>query len=323
MSLTNPQFTVIIPLYNKSAHIIDTIQAVLRQTYSATEIIVVNDGSTDDGAERLAAENFSNVRIIHQQNAGVSAARNNGIRAANTEFIALIDADDHWLPHYLEEIADLTDKFPEAGLYSTGYQYRDDNDLYAVPRVDYNHCPRIPGLMPNFFEVMANGDLPINMSSIVIRRSLFDAIGGFPEGEPMGEDQDFLFRAALAKPIAYSPRVLSFYVRDSQNRVCVSNLPSVECPFSSRLANIAGNPLMPQALSTQMKKCSAAHLLHLVRRNVQANQISAAQKLIDDPRCALKPLQKLYWQLRIVQSTLRNECHRYLNVLLQPQGVGA
>ena len=298
MSRPQPAITVVIPLYNKAAHIVDTIKGVLAQTYAAKEIIVVNDGSTDGGEIALANCKFRNVRIINQKNAGVSVARNNGIHAATTEYIALLDADDQWLPHYLEEIAVLIKKFPEAGMFGTGYQYQDGRDHFSTPRLHHALCPSAPGIMVHFLQMMAEGDLPLTMSNIAIRRSMFEVIGGFPVGEPMGEDQDFLFRAALAKPIAYSPKVLALYVRDSENRACITHLPQTECPFSRRLSFMADCLPLPDATQQYLKKCSAAHLLHLVRRNFVANDLAAMKNLLDDPRCALKPYHRTYWLAR-------------------------
>ncbi len=164
MSRPQPAITVVIPLYNKKAHIVNTVKAVLAQTYPAKEIIVVNDGSTDGGDIELANCNFRNVKIINKQNGGVSTARNCGIAAATTEYVALLDADDYWMPHFLEEISVLIKKFPEAGTFSTSYQYRLGNDRYVAPKLHYSLCPSAPALLSNFLQMMAEGDLPLTMS---------------------------------------------------------------------------------------------------------------------------------------------------------------
>lgn len=298
-------FTVVIPLYNKKSHIVDTVKTVLNQTFPPHEIIVVNDGSTDGGEVELAQSNFANVRIINKQNAGVAAARNTGITAARTEYVALLDADDVWLPHFLEEINYLTRQFPEAGVFSTAYQYKQDNK-YFNPRLCKQHRIKSPGILKHYFAMMANGDLPLTMSSIVIRRSLFDAIGGFPVGETMGEDQDFLFRAALARPIAYSPKVLALYVLSSDNRACVEYLPQEECNFSKRITRYAEELELPFETRKHLKQCSAAHLLHLAKRNIQAGKLDRVKYFLDDPRCKLKPYHKAYWYTRYLMRACWN-----------------
>ena len=88
--------SVVIPLYNKEKQIKRTIQSVLTQTFQDFEIVIVNDGSTDNSTIEVEKIKDSRIRLIHQENAGVSAARNKGIEEAKYELIALLDADDEW-----------------------------------------------------------------------------------------------------------------------------------------------------------------------------------------------------------------------------------
>lgn len=113
-------FSVIIPLYNKEQTIIRTLYSVLTQTYQGFEIIIVNDGSKDDGLNRIN-ENISDsrIKIINQENQGVSAARNRGVAEAKKDYIAFLDADDEWLPGYLEKVKEAINLFPDAGMYCT------------------------------------------------------------------------------------------------------------------------------------------------------------------------------------------------------------
>ena len=106
------KISVVIPLYNKRTSVIRALNSVLSQTIQPEEIIVVNDGSTD-GSEQLVNElNHPLVRLINQPNAGVSAARNRGIKEAKGDWIAFLDADDEWMPEYLETIKSLSEKYP-------------------------------------------------------------------------------------------------------------------------------------------------------------------------------------------------------------------
>ena len=98
----SPQVSIIIPLYNKAPYLARTLTSIQRQTFSDFEIIVVDDGSTDGGADIVRALNDARVRLIRQHNLGPGAARNAGITAARAEFVAFLDADDEWLPGYLE-----------------------------------------------------------------------------------------------------------------------------------------------------------------------------------------------------------------------------
>lgn len=307
MNQSPTAFTVVIPLFNKEAHIIDTINSILKQTVAPRKIIVVDDGSTDNGPLLVECLNNPKVRLIRQKNAGVSAARNTGIEASTTEYVALLDADDQWEPHFLQEMDRLTKQFPDAGIYSAAYQYRDANNHYLNPRISKRYCPPKEGILTNFFKAMGDGDLPVTMSSMVMRRSLYNQIGGFPLNEPMGEDQDFLFRAALAQPIAYTPNVLAFYVLDSDNRACVRNIPKQECPFSARLGKLATSTTIPSDISRDLQRCRAAHILHLVRRNYEQNDLYAASRLLHHPSCNTKPLAKLHWRLRILSKNIKEK----------------
>ena len=298
MSQLSVQISVVIPLYNKTNHILDTLDSIFRQTKTAHEIIVVDDGSTDGGAEKVESIVGNNIRLIRQTNAGVSAARNQGIEAATSEYVALLDGDDQWEAHFLQEMELLIQQFPEAGIYSCAYQYRSSPTHYFAPKVSHRDLPKQAGLINNFFKVMGRGDLPVTMSSLVLRRSLFASLGGFPLGEPMGEDQDFLYRAALARPIAYDPKVLAFYHLDSDNRACVRHVPKTECPFSQRLGKLAQREDLSYWQKRDIETCRAAHVLHLVRRNLQVGDIRAAQNLLQNTVCSAKPVSHASLRLR-------------------------
>src|SRR5699024_6424946 len=94
-------FSIVIPLYNKELSITNTLQSVLNQTFTDFEVVIVNDGSTDNSVEKVEAFNDPRIRLIHQANAGVSAARNKGIEEANYDWISFLDADDLWMENHL------------------------------------------------------------------------------------------------------------------------------------------------------------------------------------------------------------------------------
>src|SRR6478672_2666674 len=129
--------SVIMPVYNGAAFVSRAIDSVLRQTVRDLELIVVDDGSTDDTREVVTAITDSRLRYIHQQNRGPSVARNNGIRAASAEWIAFLDSDDYWLPTKLEAQLARAREVPDAGVIYCGAKYLDPSgnfiaDLRAV-----------------------------------------------------------------------------------------------------------------------------------------------------------------------------------------------
>ena len=116
-------FSVIIPLYNKAPYVEKAIRSVLNQTFKEFELIVVDDGSTDDSlsvAKNCLLQTI-NYKLIEQHNQGVSTARNNGVKQAKYPYICFLDADDWWSPTFLEEMKALIDEFPDAGIYGSSY----------------------------------------------------------------------------------------------------------------------------------------------------------------------------------------------------------
>ncbi|MBO7312877.1 MAG: glycosyltransferase family 2 protein, partial [Alistipes sp.] len=115
-SAESSQISVVIPLYNKAAEIERALRSVVEQSLSVGEIIVVNDGSTDSSKEVverfIAAHPDAGIRLINQKNSGVSAARNRAIEEAKGSYIALLDADDWWLPNYIAEVCRMMEYYP-------------------------------------------------------------------------------------------------------------------------------------------------------------------------------------------------------------------
>jgi len=307
--MKNINFTVIIPLFNKADHILRTLKSVAWQKYPAAEIIVVDDGSTDEGVSLIKQANIKNLTLVHQANQGVSAARNNGVALANYEYIAFLDADDQWLPLFLDEVARLIIKFPQAKFFGTRYQIVESENNFSDAKIKLDSVNPEGQILEDYFNIASEGDLPFTMSSMVIQRSLFKSVGGFPLGEPIGEDQDLFCRVALNTTIAYSPNIHSFYHKDVQNQASKNNIPSAECGFSVRLTRVA-NDNTEKKDSTNMLKYCAAHLCHLAKLNIGNGHYSQARVLLSDPRCKLKPkhligLYGLSW-LKQTQQWLKN-----------------
>ena len=116
-------FSVVVPLYNKEQHIARCIKSIMDQTFPDFELIVVNDGSTDGSMDIVAGFEDERLQCIHTENQGVSAARNRGIAEATSKYIALLDADDYWLPQHLESCHEIINAWPQqVDIYCSGYQ---------------------------------------------------------------------------------------------------------------------------------------------------------------------------------------------------------
>lgn len=202
--------SVVIPLYNKAAEISRAVHSVLAQTLPPREIIVVDDGSTDGSAEIVEAIASPLVRVVRQENRGVSAARNRGIEMAAGYYVALLDGDDRWQPEYLQRVAELIARYPDCGAYGMGFMVDTDGHLTV------GDTPQERGLVDFFRESMRR--YVLIPSAATLQRDLVVDAGGFPEGMRMGEDQWLWTVLARRAPVAFDPRPLAIYSRTASNR---------------------------------------------------------------------------------------------------------
>ena len=210
------RFSVIIPLFNKASYVAKAIGSVLAQTFSDFELVIVDDGSTD-GSVSVATDALRGdprCRIIHQQNAGVSVARNNGVAASSGDYLCFLDADDWWEPAFLEEMDGLVKEFPEAGIYGTNYtivnETRHKTRVAKIGVEDGFHTGYI-----NYFKVYADTMyMPLWTGAVCIPRMVFEEMGGFPKGIKLGEDFLLWIRIVLRYKVAFLNRPLAFYNQD-------------------------------------------------------------------------------------------------------------
>lgn len=208
--------SVIIPLYNKAPFITSTLQCVLQQTFTHYEIVVVDDGSTDDGVARVESVADDRIRIIRQKNGGVSAARNRGIAEARGEFVAFLDADDEWKPDYLSSQMELVRKYPQCDVFASNYEFR--NVEGKVTHTIINKLPfeSIDGVLDNYFEVASCSHPPLWTSAVMVRKAAIQSVGGFPVGIKSGEDLLTWARLAVKYQIAYATASLAVFVFDER-----------------------------------------------------------------------------------------------------------
>lgn len=203
--------SVVIPLYNKEKQIAYTLQSVFEQTFQDFEIVVVDDGSTDNSVEEVEKFDDSRIRLIHQTNAGVSAARNRGIEETRGELIAFLDADDEWMPEYLATQYGLYQKYPECSVYACNYEFRDSEGKVTPTIIRKLPFEGEDGILSNYFEVASCSHPPLWTSAVVVKKSAIQAIGGFPIGIKSGEDLLTWARLAVSGAIAYSKTVQAIY----------------------------------------------------------------------------------------------------------------
>lgn len=210
-----PLVSVVIPTYNRSGVIARTINDILNQTYSNLEIIVVDDGSTDDSQAVL--KNFGNqIRVMTQNNAGPAAARNRGISASRGEIIAFQDSDDRWAPAKIERQVSLLQQAEE----SIPCCLTNTTLFFADGRVtsSFDNAPLDPalseGIWMNVTEVLVTRFVMFNQA-IAIRRKVLEKMGGFDETLKCLEDYDLALRLSFEGPWAFIREPLAIWSQGS------------------------------------------------------------------------------------------------------------
>src|SRR5438093_5486172 len=202
-----PLISVIIPSYNSAHFVLQAVQSALEQTYSPVEVIVVDDGSTDDTRERLVPQN-GRIRYVYQSNGGPSKARNRGIKEAQGDLIAFLDADDRWLPEKLQKQWKSLQGNPDACLVHTdlyrlyepsgtiGHKYHDRKRLFS------GYC---------YSEFFWTNE--VILSTVLVTRQCLEKMGGFDEEirRASTEDLDLWIRIARHFPLSYVDEPLVLY----------------------------------------------------------------------------------------------------------------
>ncbi|GAA4303404.1 glycosyltransferase family 2 protein [Nibribacter koreensis] len=204
MSQVRPEISVVIPLYNKGPYVGATLQSVLDQTFGNYEVVVVDDGSTDDGLQTVKLFTDARIKVVSQANQGVSSARNHGVRQAQAPFIAFLDADDLWQPTYLQEMLGFIQQYPNCGLYIAAHKVAEKNKVQDPDKGLPN------GLVPDYFKAELDHKIT-RLSSTVVPRAVCEKVGCFPMGMVSGEDTYFCGKVAIAHPVAFLNKPLVIY----------------------------------------------------------------------------------------------------------------
>lgn len=218
------QFSVIMPLYNKAPYVRKAVESVVGQTYTDWELVVVDNGSTDGSGEIVAEITDSRIRVVRlEENMGPGAARNYGVachgdlKAATqnnpvSPYICFLDADDWWEPTFLEEMAGLIERHPDAGIYGTGYYIVKNGKKRLAPigvedgfgEGEINYC-----------KVYAKKlCMPLTSITVAMPRRVFEENDGFKTHLRLGEDFDLWIRIALKHKVVLLNKPLSNYNQD-------------------------------------------------------------------------------------------------------------
>jgi glycosyltransferase involved in cell wall biosynthesis len=210
-------FSVIIPLYNKEKYIHRTISSVLSQSYKEFEILIINDGSTDNSKVIVEAFKDDRICLIEKINGGESSARNLGIKMAKYNYIAFLDADDTWQSNFLSEIRKLIICYDSAGIYTSNYLIKTAKG--KLKTAIKGECFNNSLLIEDYFKESRIIPL-VTSNTAVIPKNVFEEVGDFNESLKYGPDLDMWYRIAKKFRIAFVPLLGATYYQDSENRAC-------------------------------------------------------------------------------------------------------
>lgn len=208
----NINYSIVVPVYNKQNCISRTLNAILDQTYTNFELIIVDDGSTDKSYKEILKFPDNRIHYYYKENGGVSSARNFGIQKAQYDMVCFCDADDVWNNDYLQTLTNLVMKYPKCGMYAMAYKKifksgKVENILIEGPGSDFiihDLCYK-----KNIYSIQTSG--------ICITKSIITTIGGFRLGIKAGEDLDMWLRVACKYQIAYCKIPKTSYYMDMEN----------------------------------------------------------------------------------------------------------
>jgi glycosyltransferase involved in cell wall biosynthesis len=205
-----PYFSIIIPVFNKEKFVAKTLESVLVQTFSDFEVIVVNDGSTDDSETEILGFKDGRIKYFSKKNEGVAVARNFGIEKALADYICFLDADDYWYPNFLETMERYASELPDQKVFASKIEIETKNKrVMAKYSVDGNSG----FVIVDFFKA-SQKECVLWSSCTCLHKSVFEKTGTFDTRIRHGEDTELWIRIGLQFPIVFINKVLARYVYD-------------------------------------------------------------------------------------------------------------
>ncbi len=313
MNNKTPLVSVIIPTYNSGKFIAQTVQSVLEQTYRPHEVIIIDDGSTDDTKAVLSGFH-DRIKYFYQENLGPSAARNKGIKMARGEYVSFLDADDLWTSNKIEVQLDFLERHREIGLVFSDIEEFDGEKIInrrssclAVQVYGPDNVLHVP-LQEAFIKLLMTNFIPTN--TVMVRRECFKKAGIFDESLRIVEDRDMWLRIAAYYKIGRLPLVLC------KRRLHVSNISkNQELYISSQIKvlekhlrlfpDLTPSSLINKKLSQLYLSCGLNHLLK--NRKMESRQM-ALRSLSYTPTIRVFGLILLtFMGLPVIQFLLRSK----------------
>lgn len=296
-----PFFSVIIPLYNKEDLVEQTITSLLNQLFTDFEVIIVNDGSTDNSLSKITPLIDSRFTIINQNNKGAASSRNTGVTLSKGSYIALLDADDLWKPNHLFELKKLIETFPSAGLYCNNYEIFYTNDLSNPAQFNFEFNDDCL-IVPDFFKASITNCVAWT-SAVGFSKRKFEAVGGFNPELKTAQDLDLWIKMALKYDVAFNPKITMSYLFHIEDSLSKSDYNNIRYDFINNFsAQEINNPSLKlyldinrYAVALRCKMNSELDLYKKLKTEIDYQNLNFKQKtLLNCPTILIKQFIRLH-----------------------------
>lgn len=237
-----PQFTVVIPLYNKQNFVEATLKSILEQTFDDYEVLIIDDCSTDSSLTKIQPYLSDTIQLIsHAKNSGLSTSRNTGIRNASAQYVAFLDADDTWKPTVLETFHKMIEQFPEESIFATNYLEVYQNGDIILPKNSTSDLkPNATVVIKDFFKRNKQQGIFIH-SGVCFDKKVYDEVGFYDTTIGFAEDLDFNIRAFSKYNLVYNNNRLVHYTIYSENQLTNSSILGKKLPDYDQYEPLAKN----------------------------------------------------------------------------------
>ena len=295
---SKPLISVIIPTYNRALFLAESIDSVLAQDFSQFEVIVIDDGSTDNTQEILASYGKS-ITYVYQPNAGVSAATNKGIKLASASLIALHDSDDIMLHGRLKVQHEFMEAHPEVGAVTGNIIIQGNEEINYLEKsgVDFNGRESVICETP--FPKMLLKNFMANAASMV-RKECFLKVGMYDESLPIGQDTEFWLRVAKFWPLACLNKPCTWVRRHNEN--ITLDRRSLECKIRIIGQNLENTKSIPAGITKDVERRLFWLFVDYINSNLKTDQKGNYEIFVGEYKKYLPWYYKLFIKIIIHSS---------------------
>ena len=310
------KISAVIPAYNCEKYIARAIESVLGQTHPVEEIIVIDDGSTDNTAQVVRSFD-DKVTLLHQENAGASAARNAGIQAAKGNWIAFLDADDEWLPDRIKLQVELLNRNPNLVWISGNYLRCLCNEKKQKPHITQEVADRAQSgkeYFDSFFAAFLKNAWGCT-DTMLVKKEILLEVGLFEVGQHQMEDMDLWWRIALKYPsFGYIPEPIAIYHLGIEGSLIQSQKDFSLCRRMIR-KHLTESQKTPHEES--VKTCSVMMLKRWMRSMLFNKRTGEIQKMLTEFNDLFSPSYKWMMRLLVSQPAMTARCLRLVSRIVR------